>query len=247
MYNKDLILKFIFAFIIFFFVYILTFPTEFFRDFFRILLVLYRPSTRIGIVVILLIVYIVYVFRANSFNDSNKLYHITFAISAALFINVMLQLLSEKGLLFIFEFPFLVNKYEFIETSLLTTLMIAIPYIIFVFSSQVNTHSLSELAINALFLIISLFLTIVISLKEINMYFDKSEPTIIEGSVISKRASSAYKKTGQKIYYVTYSGYEEREVPSSTYREVEFLDKVNIYIKDGYLGAKWVSKVEKKQ
>ncbi|MEJ2373829.1 MAG: hypothetical protein P8Y16_08635 [Sulfurimonas sp.] len=77
------------------------------------------------------------------------------------------------------------------------------------------------------------------------MYFDTSKPRIVEGSVIDKRMSGLYTKTGHKRYYVTYSGYEEREVPSSTYRDIEFLDKVDIYIKDGYLGAKWVSKIER--
>lgn len=217
------------------------------QELFRILLILYMPDTRIGIIVFFLGIYIVYIKKNKVINDldSNKTYHIIFAISIALFINGMIKVLSEAWLVNIFDIPFLINKYEFLTWSLIITFIIFIPYIIFIYYSKIS-HSLSVLIVNALFGIISLFLTTIIGLKEINTYFDKSKPKIIEGIVEDKRIASSHSKSGYgKLYYVTYSGYEEREVPSSRYLEMDISNRVNVYIKEGYLGAKWVSNIEK--
>lgn len=249
MYNKNLIIKLFFTFMILCLIYLLVFPSDFLGSFFRVLFFLYMPDTRVGIIIIFLIIYIVYVLKrkntTNILNNTNNSYHIIFAVSIALFMNGMLQLLSQDGLIYMFDIPFLINKYEFIILSLIITFIIAVPYMIFIFYSKVK-HPLPVLIVNALFGVISLFLTTVISLKEVNMYFDKSIPKIIEGTVEDKRITSAYNRQGYgKLYYITYSGYEEREVPSSTYREMNISDKVNIYINDGYLDVKWISKIKK--
>ncbi|WP_345978889.1 hypothetical protein [Sulfurimonas sp. HSL3-2] len=249
MYNRDLGVRLFFTFLIVCLIFGFVFPLEFFRDFFRILFIIYMPITRIGVIVTLLIIYIIYVLKRKNttkdLNDSNKLHHIVFAITIALFMNGMLQLLSEAGLVNIVDLPFLINKYKFVMLSLTITLIVIIPYIIFIFSSK-STYSLSELMVNTLLGVVGLSLTVAVSLKEINMYFDKSKPKIVEGFVESKRVGSAYNKSGRgHLYYVTYSGCEEREVPTSTYGKMEVSDKVNEYIKDGYLGIKWVSKIKK--
>ncbi|WP_373033961.1 hypothetical protein [Sulfurovum sp.] len=248
MFDKTLGVGLLFTFIILCLIYGLVFPQDFLRSFFRVLFILYMPDVRIGIIITVLVLYIIYILKknaTNTLNDSDKSNHIIFAVTIALFMNGMLQLLSEAELVNIFDMPFLINKYAFSTMSLIITSIIVIPYIIFIFYSK-KTHSLSLPVVNTLFAIASLFLTTIISLKEINMHFDTSKPNVIEGTVESKRMTRAYNPKGYgKLYYVTYSGYEEREVPSSTYREMEVSDKVNMYINDGYLGVKWISKIEK--
>lgn len=245
MYNKNLIIKSFFTFMILCLIYLLIFPSDFLRSFFRVIYFFYMPDTRVGIIITFLIVYIVYVLKRKNTTNTNKSYYLIFALIIALFMNGMLQLLSQDGLIYMFDIPFLINKYEFIILSLIITFILAVPYMIFIFYSK-GKYPLSVLIVNTLFGVISLFLTIVISLKEINMYFDKSIPKIIEGTVKDKRMTSAYNRQGYgNLYYITYSEYEEREVPSSTYREMNISDKVNIYINDGYLDVKWISKIEK--
>ncbi|MEA2017391.1 MAG: hypothetical protein U9N59_02990 [Campylobacterota bacterium] len=244
MYNKNLIIKLFFTFIILCLIYLL----DFLRSFFSVLFFLYMPDTRVGIIVTFLIVYIVYFLKrkntTNTLNNTNKSYHIIFAVSIALFINGMLQLLSQNGLIYMFDIPFLINKYEFVILSLIITFMIAFLYMIFIFYSKVK-HSLSVLIVNALFGVFSLFLTTAISLKEVNMFFDTTKPHINETVVVDKRMENALSKTGFKLYYITYAGYKEQEVTSSTYRKMDISDKVNVYVKDGFLNAKWVAKIEK--
>jgi len=249
MYDKNLIIKLFFTFMIFCLIYLFVFPVDFFSSFFKILLFLYIPDTRIGTIVTFLTIYIVYIIKRNNvintLDNSDKLYDIIFAVIIAFFMNGMIQLLSEDGLIYRFDIPFLINKYEFIILSFIITFIIAVPYMIFIFHSK-GKHSLSVLIANTLFGLASLFLTTMISLKEINMYFDKSKPKIIKGIVEDKRTGSTYNRQGYgKLYYITYSGYEEREVPISTYNEMSISDKVNVYINDGYLGVKWISKIEK--
>lgn len=248
MHNKNLIIKLFFTFMILCLIFISVFPSDFFRGFFRVLFFLYMIDTRVGMIFIFLIIYIIYVLKkknmTTTLNNTNKSHYIIFAVSIALFMNGMLQLLSQNGLLYMFDIPFLINKYEFIIVSLIITFIIASLYMVFIFYSK-GKQPLSVLILNALFGVISLFLTTVISLKEVNMFFDTTKPHINETVVVDKRMENALSKTGFKLYYITYAGYEEQKVPASTYRKMDITDKVNVYVKDGFLNVKWVIKIEK--
>ena len=101
MYNKDLAVNLLFTFLILCLIYGFIFQLELVRNFSRILFILYMPDTRVGIIITLLGIYIVYIIKKKNITNGlrpNRAYHFVFAVSIALFMNGMLKLLSEVWL-----------------------------------------------------------------------------------------------------------------------------------------------------
>jgi len=171
---------------------------------------------------------------------SSQMISIILALFSALFLNGLIKLILES--FSIFYVPRLVERYSFLLPSFELAAAFLFGYILFVLFYFYKSSRLAlALFLGATYGLSAVFLSSLTSLKEVNIYFDKSTTAKELHRVEATRAV-----TGRSSrYYVTFNELDEIRVPYSLYKQFHTNDFAIIYTKKGFLYAPWIVSIKK--
>jgi hypothetical protein len=173
---------------------------------------------------------------------SSRVISIILIIFTALLANGVLKLILES--FSIFYLPRLVERYSFLLPSLEITAIFTIAYIIFILFYFYKSSRLALALFFGITLVASaVFLTSITALKEIDVYLDKSKPTIELHHVTETRAVTGRRNS----YYLTFDKLDEMRVPYGFYKKFHTNDFAYIYVKKGFLDVPWIYSIKRLQ
>lgn len=93
--------------------------------------------------------------------------------------------------------------------------------------------------------VLGILLTTIVEVKDVNVYFDSSNPKIVNCRVLSKEVVVQKSSGGRTtIYHMLYTDRGSFGVRPALYEEAKSDDIYRIYNRKGYLGYEWIEKIE---
>lgn len=189
----------------------------------------------------------------GSIND--KIYRESTGYTAHIFHVLIIALLANGVVMFFTDMttakimPHLVHSFSVIPLSLESTFILLAILLMSAFFFLYRSSRLSPVAIQIFTLgSLSLFLTSIAEIKEINTLFDTSDAQIYKSQIIGKEAVH-HRKRGT-TYHLYFSPWNwqgssfDLVVPHSMYTRSNEGDMAKIYEHTGYLGYAWIENIE---
>jgi hypothetical protein len=171
---------------------------------------------------------------------SSKIVSVVLLFSVALLVNGVVKLMLDGSSLF--YLPKLLERYYFVPSAALITVGILSLFTVFMLLYMKKSSRLAQVLFVGWSLgAIGLYLTVLVGLKEVNIYLDSS--TVIKE--LKEISATRVRRGRGSSYYITIQELGEIKVPYGIYKKYHVGDRVLVATKEGLLDAPWVYSIEK--